>query len=229
MVLEIDRPLQALVGAMEGVAQCVAKGEELPDFDLHCPLSSLPLAFDTTLATIPAATPYLAAGTGARWRAWLGAPPRPLVGLVWSGNPNHHNDHNRSIALSTLLPLLEVGAQFVSLQKNARACDRATLGARPDILDADPGITSFADTAALIGELDLVISVDTSVAHLAGALGKPLWILLPYVADWRWLSYRTDSPWYPTARLFRQSSLRQWQPVVDEVRAALARLVADKA
>ncbi len=151
----------------------------------------------------------------------------PRVGLVWSGNPDHNNDHNRSIALKTLLPLLDVEARFVSLQKNVRPGDQVVLGERNDILDAGPELLSFADTAALIAALDLVISVDTSVAHLTGSLGKPVWILLPYLPDWRWLLQRTDSPWYPTARLFRQTETREWNQVVRQAHEALQRFVAE--
>jgi tetratricopeptide (TPR) repeat protein len=229
VVLQIDAPLKALLAGVAGVAQCLAKNEAVPEYDLHCPLSSLPLAFDTALGTIPSAIPYISrAESGVDWEAWLGRRSAPRVGLVWSGNPNHLNDHNRSIALKALAPLLDLGAQFVSLQKNARLLDQAWLRERSDILDADPKLSSFADTAALMQHLDLVISVDTSVAHLAGALGRPVWILLPYVPDWRWLSGRADSPWYPTARLFRQSSSRQWDSVIGEVLAALRQFVAGK-
>lgn len=225
--LEVAAPLTRLLAGLAGVNSVVAKGEPLPDFDFHCQLSSLPLAFDTTLATIPSSVPYLSAPPGARdWSPWLGARTRPRIGLVWSGNPGHRNDHNRSIALETLLPLLDLDAQFVSLQKDAREDDLRVLRSRADMLDAAAGLASFADTAALIGALDLVISVDTSVAHLAGALGKPVFILLPHVADWRWLTERADSPWYPTARLFRQDATRRWEPVVAEARAALQRRLA---
>ncbi len=228
VILEVDKPLKDLLPGVAGISQCVVKGEPLPDFELHCPLSSLPLAFGTTLETIPSTTPYLSVGENARdWTAWLGATRLPRVGLVWSGNPDHKNDHNRSIPLKTLLPLLDVEARFVSLQKNARPGDQVVLGERRDILDAGPELLSFADTAALIAELDLVISVDTSVAHLAGSLGKPVWILLPYLPDWRWLLERTHSPWYPTARLFRQTETRQWNQVVGQARDALQRFVAE--
>jgi tetratricopeptide (TPR) repeat protein len=229
VVLEIASPLHQLLSAMPAVAQCISRGEALPDFDFHCPISSLPRAFDTTLDTIPAATPYLSVPDGARdWNGWLGESRLPRIGLVWSGNPKHVNDHNRSIALQALPPLLELDAQFVSLQKGPRAEDQAWLAER-NILDAAPGLESFADTASLVAQLDLVISVDTSVAHLAGALGKPVWVLLPHVADWRWLTGRTDSPWYPTARLFRQRADRAWSPVVIELREALERFIAGAA
>ena len=227
VVLEINSPLYPLLSAMPGVTQCIRRGETLPDFGFHCPLSSLPLAFDTRPDTIPAVTPYLAVPEGARdWSSWLGERRLPRIGLVWSGNPSHLNDHNRSIALQALAPLLEVEAQFVSLQKQPRVDDQARLGER-NILDAAPFLESFADTASLVAQLDLVISVDTSVAHLAGALGKPVWILLPHVADWRWLTDRADSPWYPTARLFRQQADRAWSPLVTELRDTLERFIAE--
>jgi tetratricopeptide (TPR) repeat protein len=228
VILEADKPLKDLFSGMAGISQCLVKGDPLPDFDLHCPLSSLPLAFDTTLATIPSAVPYLSAGASPRdWTAWLGPTRPPRVGLVWSGNPDHKNDHNRSLPLQSLLPLLDVDAQFVSLQKNVRASDRLVLCERGYILDAGPELSSFADTASLIQRLDLVISVDTSVAHLAGSLGKPVWILLPCVPDYRWLLDRSDSPWYPTARLFRQSETRQWGEVVRQAREVLLRFAGE--
>jgi tetratricopeptide (TPR) repeat protein len=227
VILQVDGALKELLSGVEGVAQCIARGEALPGFDLHCPLMSLPLAFDTTLATIPSAVPYISLSENARdWTDWLGG-RTPRIGLVWSGNPNHLNDHNRSVPLERILPLLDVEAQFISLQKGARERDRALLAERRDIRDAEAELASFADTASLMRQLDLVISVDTSVAHLAGSLGRPLWVLLPYVADWRWLTGRDDSPWYPTARLFRQSAARQWNEVVANVRTALAEFVAN--
>src|SRR5262249_32339066 len=155
--------------------------------------------------------PYISLREPARdWSDWLGASVLPRVGLVWAGHPDHHNHHNRSVPLQKLLPLLDVEAEFVSLQKGAHERDRALPAGRRDIRDADAELASFVDTASLIARLDLVISVDTSVAHLAGSLGKPVWVLLPHVPDWRWLTGRDDSPWYPTARLFRQSDIRQW-------------------
>ena len=180
------------------------------------------MAFDTTLNTIPQFTPYLSVGNNAgAWKERLSPMKTPRVGLVWAGNPNHRNDRNRSIALETLLPLLDVEAQFFSLQKEVRPGDQTLLREHKKILDLGHELTSFADTAAIIQNLDLLISVDTSVAHLAGALGRPVWIFLPYVPDWRWQLIRTDSPWYPTARLFRQSETRDWQSVVHRASAAL--------
>ena len=158
------------------------------------------------------------------WQSRLEGKPRPRIGLVWSGNPGHERDRERSIGLRALVPLLDsVGADvtFVSLQKDVRAEDAALLRDRADILDYGDSLEDFSDTAALISQLDLVISVDTSVAHLAGALGKPVWILLTYFPDWRWLLRRDDSPWYPTARLFRQDESRTWDSAIARVRQAL--------
>jgi tetratricopeptide (TPR) repeat protein len=222
VLLEVDRALHELCSRLPGVTQVISRGEPLPAFDLHCPLGSLPLAFDTALNTIPQVTPYLSAGGRAdAWKERLGSMKSPRVGLVWAGNPNHCNDRNRSVALEALLPLLDVEAQFFSLQKELRPGDRAILRERKEILDLGEELGSFAETAAIIQNLDLVISADTSVAHLAGALGRPVWIFLPYVPDWRWQLIRTDSPWYPTARLFRQSETRDWQSVVHQAGAAL--------
>jgi tetratricopeptide (TPR) repeat protein len=224
VVLEVHEPLRALMGTLAGVAQIVSRGEPLPDFDLHCPLLSLPLAFGTRLATIPAQTPYLRASPQAvmDWNARLGPRQRPRIGLAWSGRPEHDNDRNRSMKLSTLLsPLAGCDATYVSLQREVRADDAPVLQGRSDILHFGEELKSYADTAALVANLDLVISVDTSVAHLAGALAKPVWILLPFIPDWRWLLDRDDSPWYPTARLFRQDETRGWDNVMARVHAAL--------
>jgi ADP-heptose:LPS heptosyltransferase len=149
------------------------------------------------------------------------------VGLVWSGNPNHNNDRNRSIPLRELARILDVDATFVSLQKAPKPDDRAALLERTEIVDLTADLTDFADTAALVSCLDLVITVDTSVAHLAGALGCPTWILLPYYApDFRWLLDRDDSPWYPSVRLFRQNQSRDYAAVLERVRAELRARVA---
>jgi tetratricopeptide (TPR) repeat protein len=225
VILETHRPLRRLMGTLAGVAQVFAGGEALPDFDLHCPLLSLPWAFRTELATIPAATPYLGVDGAAAmdWGTRLGPRQRPRIGLVWCGNPNHDNDRRRSIALSAMLPLVEgIDATFVSLQRDLRPGDAELLQNCGAIVHFGEQLKDFADTAALVANLDLVISVDTSVAHLAGALGKPVWIMLPYVPEWRWLLDREDSPWYPTARLFRQDESRSWDGVIARVRTALA-------
>lgn len=230
VMLEVDAVLQPLLAGIDGVTQCLARGiDATPTIDYHCPLSSLPLAFATRLDTIPAAPGYLPRPSAERCAAWehrLGPHDRLRVGLVWSGNPAHLNDHNRSMPLATLAPLFEVEARFISLQTDARAADKALLATRNDILDLTADIGDFVDTAALIDGLDLVITVDTSVAHLAGALGKPTWIMLPFTPDYRWLLGRDDSPWYPSVRLFRQDERRNYADVVARVRNALAPRVA---
>lgn len=225
VILHVDGPLKDLFAALPDVTQCLAKHEPLPAFDMHCPLASLPLAFGTKLTTIPAAPYLIPIRDLAPWHSKLGAARKPRIGLVWSGNPHHANDHNRSLHFGELAPLLAMPATFVSLQKDLRPQDAEALKARGDILDFGPELQDFADTASLLSCLDLVISVDTSVAHLAGALGRPVWILLPYAPDWRWLLDRKDSPWYPSARLFRQDETRQWPLVLDQVRTALAQLI----
>jgi len=141
----------------------------------------------------------------------------PRIGIAWSGNPKHTNDPNRSIALKEFLPLLSAGVEIVSLQRDVREADREVLKATPQILDFVSEVKDFADTAALVSLLDLVVSVDTAPVHLAGALGKPVWVLLPFAADWRWLLDREDSPWYPTARLFRQPAIGDWDRVIRRV------------
>ncbi len=223
VVLEVQKPLYELMSTLPGTAQIVSRGDPLPDFDIHCPLLSLPLAFGTRLETIPSEMPYLRAPPQAvmNWNVRLGPNSRPRIGLVWSGNPTHTNDHNRSIRLSALLPLLDFNAIYVSLQKDVRTSDATMLREQSNLLDFGDELKNFSDTAALVSNLDLVISVDTSVAHLAGALGKPVWLLLPFIPDWRWLLDRDDSPWYPTARLFRQDDSRQWDNVIARIRAPL--------
>jgi tetratricopeptide (TPR) repeat protein len=224
VIVEVLKTQQELMRTLAGVTQVVARGEPLPDFDLHCTFLSLPRAFGTGLATIPAETPYLQAAAPAaeRWNARLGPRNRPRIGIAWSGNPMHHDDRKRSIGLSPFLPLLAgVDATFVSLHRDVRPADAAVLEGRSDILHFGGELKDYADTAALITNLDLVVSVDTSVAHLAGALAKPVWILLPFLPDWRWLLDREDSPWYPTARLFRQDGTRAWEGVIPRLRAAL--------
>ena len=191
--------------------------DRLPDW--ICPSSSLPEIFGTRLDSIPAEVPYLQADDSNPPRRRRSG--RPLVGLVWSGDPQHLRDHARSIPAAAFLRLAELpGLRFISLQVPVRPRDAAALAAHPAVAQPDPPLRDFADTAALIARLDLVITVDTAVAHLAGALGCPVWILLPRVADWRWLRQRSDSPWYPTARLFRADG-EDWAPVLDCVASAL--------
>jgi len=227
VVVEAPVELKALFATLDGVDVLVARGDPLPPFDLHCPLLSLPLEFRTDLSSIPAGGPYLRADPARveHWRARLGAAGRPRIGLVWSGNPLHLNDRNRSITLADLLPLLDDRYEWISLQKVIRDEDRPVLEASPIRFVGDE-LTDFAETAALTEAMDAVISVDTSVAHLAGALGRPLAVMLPHTPDFRWLLDRDDSPWYPGARLFRQPEGGQWAPVVERLRDALPALVA---
>jgi tetratricopeptide (TPR) repeat protein len=222
VVLEVEQPLCGLMRGLSGDIEIIAKGDHLPKVDMRCPLPSLPLAFKTRLATIPAPVPYLGVPQDAivSRRSLLGTGGAVRIGLCWAGNPRHVRDRERSMELHQLLPLLDVGAMFVSLQKQLRAGEHETL-AQSGILDFSDRLHDFTDTAALISELDLVVSVDTSVAHLAGALGKPVWILLTHAPDWRWLLDRDDSPWYPTARLFRQADGRQWAGAVGCLHEAL--------
>lgn len=228
VILAVQEPAVSLLSRMPAVVECIPKSTTfLPAFDLHCSISSLPLAFGTKLDSIPATVPYLPAPLAARTKQWeqqLGSHDRLRVGLVWSGNPGHANDRNRSLPLQMLASVLDVDARFVSLQKDPRASDREILG-ELDVLDITDELSDFDETAALIGCLDLVITVDTSVAHLAGGLGCPVWILLPYRADYRWLLDRADSPWYPTARLFRQDERRDYRWVLDQIRGELADVV----
>ncbi|SIO09632.1 tetratricopeptide repeat protein [Paraburkholderia phenazinium] len=232
VVLEVPLALKPLLGSLRGVDLLVAQGGVTPPFDLHCPLMSLPLAFATNLDTIPAEVPYLQADPGRRqaWRQRLdevSAPGRFRVGLAWSGNPRHNNDENRSILLEHFAPLYGLDATFISLQPLVRERDKACL-AQSGIVNLGAELSDFADTAALIDALDLVICVDTSVAHLAGALGRPLWVLLPRVPDWRWLLDRDDSPWYPTAHLFRQDKPGDWPATIGNAAQALSGWIAEK-
>jgi tetratricopeptide (TPR) repeat protein len=223
VILEVGEPLRRLMGSLGGVAQVVAKGETLPQFDVYCPLMSLPHAFNTQFDTVPAATPYLhpPADAAATWEAQLGATQRPRIGIVWAGNPSHANDRKRSIELAALKPLLAIDATFVSLQKELRPADKEMLQAYAGVLPLGSALKDFADTAALVSCLDLVISVDTSLAHLAGALAKPVYILLPHAPDWRWMIDHDTSPWYPTARLFRQNTSDDWNEVIARVASAV--------
>jgi tetratricopeptide (TPR) repeat protein len=222
VILEVQRPLRELMTTLTNAAQIVSRGDPLPDFDMHCPLLSLPLAFGTRLETIPTLYQRASPQTLVNWDARLASRKhRATIGLAWSGRPTHLNDHNRSIRLSSLLSFLDINATFVSLQKDIRPEDATVLRNQSDLLHFGDELETFADTAALISTLDLVISVDTSVAHLAGALAKPVWVMLPFIADWRWLLDREDSPWYPTVRLFRQDETRAWDSVIARVHTAL--------
>jgi hypothetical protein len=217
VIMEVPRALRRLMTGIPGVDELVVENDPLPGFDAYCPMLSLPAMFGTRADTIPPPSRL----TG------FGVPPDlpdvdgPRIGITWSGNPAHTNDHNRSMPLRSMLPLLECAGLVCSLQTYMHEADRETLRATPEIVDLGSGLRDFSDTAAAIMALDLVISVDTSVAHLAATLRTPRWILLPFRPEWRWQLKREDSPWYPTARLFRQSEAGAWEGVIARVCGAL--------
>ena len=228
-VLEVQAPLVRLLSRLPGVASIVAQGACLPPFDAHCPLLSLPGALGTTLDTIPAATAYLAAdpALAAEWSERLAGLAGLRVGIVWAGSARDDPelaavDARRSISLEALAPLAGApGVSFISLQKGEPAAQASRPPLGMALADFTADLDDFEDTAALVANLDLVISVDTAVVHLAGALGKPVWLLNRFDTCWRWLLNRDDSPWYPTLRQFRQSSPGDWTSVIAAVRKAL--------
>jgi Glycosyltransferase family 9 (heptosyltransferase) len=227
VVLEVQPALKPLLSGIAGIAQIFARGEPLPRFDLHCPLLSLPLAFGTALGTIPADIPYVRAPAErvAQWQARLGAPRKLRVGIVWAGSAVHKNNHNRSIAFDRFRALLSASdVEFVSLQNELGAVEAAALSGHADVVPLGGELRDFADTAAVVSLLDLVVSADTAMVHLAGALGRPVWALLPFSPDFRWLLGREDSPWYPTARLFRQPRFGDWESVLARAKDALEAL-----
>jgi hypothetical protein len=235
VILRVQNSLVRLLSRLDPEIEVIGEGdgEDLiyrpGEWDYQIPLESLPLAFRTRLGTIPAAESYIAPDPAdvRRWAVRLGAATRPRIGIVWSGNPGHPNDCNRSVGLDRLRGLFGFDADWICPQKDLRPEDMETLGLSGrtsyfgQVRFFGDAIQDFADTAALVANLDLVISVDTSIAHLAGAMGKPLWIMLPFVAEWRWLMHREDCPWYPTARLFRQPVEGDWDSVVERIVAEL--------
>lgn len=225
VLLEVQPPLLDLLATLKGISQVIAAGSPLPAFDYQCPLMSLPLAFNTTLDTVPAASRYLYSDRAkvAQWRTRLGERTRPRIGLVWSGNPGNTIDKRRSIRLADVAESLAPEFEYFRLQKDVRDEDRAVLHSSSLIRSFDDGSLDFVNTAALCECMDLVISVDTSMAHLSAALGRPTWLLLPYIPDWRWMRERNDSPWYPTMRLYRQESEGDWNEVFARVAADLHR------
>lgn len=218
VIVECPGALVRLMTSLDGVIQVIEQGggSPLPNHDFQAPLMSLPGVFATDLSTIPADVPYLRAAESdaAVWRRRLEKVAGPRIGIVWKGSPDHPRDRVRSPGLAPLLPLLKLpGAAFVSLQKDGGA-DLATHGAT-DVIDLTADLTDFAATAALVDCLDLVVTCDTAVGHLAGALGRPVAMLLPHVPEWRWLLDREDTPWYPTMRLFRQPAAGDWGGAID--------------
>lgn len=225
VILEVPRSLLSLCATVRGVAQVIPHADPLPDFDIQCPLMSLPLALKTTLETVPAKTPYINSDPRKRaaWQERLGAKTKPRIGVTWSGSRAGRPDDERCYPLAQLMPHLERDFHYFSLQTEISAADQQTLRENPEIRQLPPELQDFNGTAALCDHLDLVISIDTSVAHLNGALGNKTWVLLPFDSDWRWLIGRENSPWYPTVRLFRQKSRGDWNEVFERVAAELRR------
>jgi Glycosyltransferase family 9 (heptosyltransferase) len=227
VVMSVQKPLFRLLSQLSPQVVIVDQDQVPEEFDFHCPLMSLPLAFRTNLETIPAKRKYLASDKSLteKWQSKIRDQSRTRVGVAWRGNAMHVNDHNRSLDLSELSPLFSVPARFISLQTGLTDRERGLLQQFKTVDHFGDEFEDFCDTAAVIDLLDLVVTVDTSVAHLAGAMGKPVWILLPFNADWRWLIAREDSPWYPSARLFRQDGSYRWAGVVSHLCAELFELI----
>ena len=228
VLLQVQGPLVEILEPLDGVSRVVADTQPSPRFDLHCPLLSLPLALKIELSRIPTGT-YLRAppASVARWRAKLGEPSKPRIGLVWRGDSSNAIDHARSLTLVQLLSLLPDRYRYVSLQKDLNEPEQRIVAAHSLDFSLSQDL-NFTETAALCECLDLVISVDTSVAHLSAALGQKTWILLPFNADCRWLLDRSESPWYPSATLYRQASRGDWRGVLDRVAADLNRDFASR-
>lgn len=226
VLLEVQKPLTKLMQQLPGVDALYARGDQLPPFDFQCPLLSLPLALGIQIDAIPFASGYLKPSTEslAHWTAQLGSPTRPRVGLVWSGSTGHRNDRNRSLLFEQIARALPDGIDYFCLQKEIRETDRDTLTKDGRVRLLDTLIQDFTDTAALCSLMDLVVSVDTSVAHLAGALGQPVCVLLPWAPDWRWMLYRKDTPWYQSMELLRQPTLGDWEGALSLLRNRLEKL-----
>jgi len=227
VIVEVPPQLTRLLASLSPTLRVVPRGASLPPFDLHCPLGSLPLAFRTTLETVPAASGYLRADPGdiAAWKQRLGNGTRPRIGVAWSGNPKQQRDRERSIPFTTLAPLLDSRFEWHVLQTDFRPGEEGAARAAGMRIWRDQ-VRDFGDTAALAQNLDLVISVDTSVAHVAGALARPTWLLLPWMPDYRWMLERPDTPWYASVRLFRQPAPGDWGSALAAVRRALDALPA---
>lgn len=226
VLLLVPGPLEALVAqALPANCRILPQNSLLPPIDFHCPLMSVPAVLGTTLDKLPAEVPYLHAEPQRveQWRERLGTAVLK-VGVAWSGNPRHVNDHNRSMTLATFRAVEQPGCRFVTVQPEMRDADRELFASWSQASDLGRELGDFRDTAALLQALDVIVTVDTSIAHLAGALGRPVWVLVPHCPDWRWLLERSDSPWYPTARVYRQPVAGDWASVLARVRADLAAL-----
>jgi Tfp pilus assembly protein PilF len=229
VVLEVQPNLYSLLAGLKGASRVVPKGAPLPPFDMHCPIMSLPLAFKTALDSIPLDIPYLDAPTDRlrKWQERLPPTSRLRVAFAWAGSATHKRDQARSIPLAKLQALVQKNdaIEWLSVQRDLRAGDAEILGLHSHVQQLGSELNDFGDTAAVLALADLVITVDTAVAHLAGALGRSVWVLLPYSPDFRWLLDREDNPWYPNARLFRQPCLADWDSVITRVRESVLRLV----
>ncbi len=225
-ILEVNADSYTLAKRCAGYDDIIPSGTIPPAFDFHCELMSLPLAMGLELSDLPGSTHYLSADPARveKWRERLASLPRPLVGLVWAGRPTHTNDARRSMSLSDLAPLAQEGVTFVALQKGPAAAQSATPPVGMSLVSLSEEIKDFEDTAAILTLLDVLVSVDSSPVHLAGALGCPAWVMLPFVPDWRWLLQREDTPWYPSVRLFRQQEWGKWGAVFQSISAALGKL-----
>jgi hypothetical protein len=224
LVLQIAGEQESFARRMDGIDEIVLRGQLPPPFDMYCEMMSLPMVMGLKLSDLPGTIPYLAAHKGRlqKWRRRLKKLPRPIVALVWAGRPEHANDANRSTTLATLAPLAEVGGcTFISVQKGPKAAEAMSPPPGLALTDLDDEIGDFDDTAAILSVADLLISVDSSPVHLAGALNRPAWVMLPFISEWRWLTERNDSPWYPSLRLFRQDRFGDWEGVVQRMAAAL--------
>ncbi len=220
VLFEVQASVYGLMKQIINPECLIKQGDQIPDFDLHCPLISIVHCLRSSVARIPSRQSYLTAeeATRNKWSSVLGQRVKPRIGYVWSGNVHHHNDFFRSIPLQTFLPyLISLSQDFdcICLQKEFRTGELELLAQVPGWRDFSVGIVDFEDTAALCELVDLVITVDTSVAHLAAALGRPTWVMLPFAPDWRWLLERDDSPWYPSVKLYRQKSISNWNSVLD--------------
>jgi hypothetical protein len=235
VVLVVPKPLQRLMSTLGGIAEILSEDDDvLPPFDYHCPLLSLPFAFGTTMETIPGPMSYLSADSSA-WTEFLGSLPGLKVGLVWAGKSRTEQPHavaidkRRSMRLADMAPLLNIpGCSFVSLQLGPPAAQMQHVPEAAALHDVSSRLNDWSDTAALIAGLDLVIAVDTAVVHLAGALGKPVWMLSRFDACWRWFLGRDDTPWYPSMRLFRQTTRGDWGDVITRVSQALSEQAGGK-
>ncbi len=232
VIVECQPELTSLLSTVEGIEVIIKYGQSLPDFEVQCPLLSLPLIFRTTLSTIPASIPYISLNPEKvrEWGDRLSSDKgKYKIGLVWAGKPEHSNDHNRSLSFNELGPLFQIPElSFYSLQKGPAALQAKNRPPAMNWLDVSGELHDFTETGALIQNLDLIVSVDTAVAHLAGALGKPVWILLPFSPDWRWLLDREDTPWYPTMRLYRQPVFNDWASVIEAVAARLNKKISSE-